>query len=199
MDKKKVLVTAGPVYGRLDDNKLVGNRIRGVWAVRFAQSLWSRGDQVVLRVPDLMKHTPGLIVHGDGWETIFHTGFDDYYAQCVRLSHEVDAAVMAAAVVNWIPANPVTGKMPTEGYKAGDTIDIPFKLAPRVIDEMRTDRCKCVIGCKMLSGSTHEQLIDAAYGVSLRARCNLVIANDLSNLRSSPTTSRHCRRDVGRI
>lgn len=37
--RKKILITAGPVYGRLDDNKLVSNRSRGIWAADFAWRL----------------------------------------------------------------------------------------------------------------------------------------------------------------
>jgi len=49
-----VLITAGGVYGRLDDNKLVGNRVRGIWACRFAGYLASKGHFVSLLVPDTM-------------------------------------------------------------------------------------------------------------------------------------------------
>ena len=48
----RVLITAGQVYGRLDDNKLVGNRVRGLWATRFAEWLAERGHQVTLVLPD---------------------------------------------------------------------------------------------------------------------------------------------------
>ena len=189
---KKVLVTAGPVYGRLDDNKLVANRSRGIWAAKFAAYLWRYQHEVVLLLPDILPvekllspaTREGAGIGQDGFEVIYHKGFEEYYETCLDLANSVDAVVMAAAVVNWIPANPVKGKMSTHGYKVGDVIDIPFKLAPRVIDEMRTTRCKCVIGCKMLSGASYEELHDAAHGIALRARCNVVVANDLSNLKT---------------
>ncbi len=180
---KRILVTAGPVYGRLDDNKLVSNRSRGIWAINFAHRMCEEGHEVALLIPDVLKskdwsqNVPGL-------EVLYHKGFEEYEQACYDLANSVDASVMAAAVLNWIPANPVKGKMNTKGYEEGDIIQIPFKLAPHVINQMRTTRCKCVIGCKLLSGATLEELIDAAYGVLLKGRCSVVVANDLSDLKT---------------
>jgi hypothetical protein len=195
----KVLITAGQVYGKLDDNKLVGNRVRGIWACKLAAYLSAQDHHVTLLVPDTMSwpqvihmigETAGMGAisrNGSGGfpgepciEVVWHKGFDEYRAKCKKLAATHDAAVMAAAVVNWIPAEPISGKMATAGYKVGDRIDIPFYLAPRVIEEMKAENPKLtLIGCKMLIDSTEEELIEAAYGVLLKSRCNVVIANDM--------------------
>jgi len=113
---------------------------------------------------------------------IKHGGFRSYHFQCVVMAPQHDAAIMAAAVVNWIPASPYVGKMTTKGYKAGDIIQVPFVLAPRVIEDMKQANPNLtLIGCKMLVGSTEDDLIEAAYGVLLRSRCNVVIANDMGH------------------
>lgn len=194
-----ILISAGCVYGRLDDNKLVGNRVRGIWACKFAGYLASKGHFVSLLVPDTMPkfeefHTlvgeysgrgplcrEGLGLMSPGAiEVIRHNGYESYAAKCYKLALTHDAAVMAAAVVNWIPKEPFAGKMPTKGYKERDEISIPFYLAPRVINRMKALNPKItLIGCKMLSGSTFDELIDAAYHVVLDARCNVVVANDM--------------------
>lgn len=177
---KRVLITAGPVYGPLDANKLVGNRVRGLWATQFAKYLADRGHQVVMLIPDTMpdpfgqETTPVAIVR--------HKGFWDYQEKCGDLSPKVDAAVMAAAVVNWIPAQPYGGKMPTKGYNEGDIIQIPFVLAPHVIDQMKVaNPGLTLIGCKMLVNAPHDELIEAAYGVLIKAKCNAVVANDMGH------------------
>jgi len=172
---KKVLITAGPVYGSLDANKLVSNRIRGIWAVKFGHYLVRRGHQVTLLVADTFQHQPSI-----GIEVVRHKGFHDYMEKCGELAKTHDSAVMAAAVVNWIPKEPYPTKMPTAGFKEGDVIEVPFYLAPRVINRMKIANPKLtLIGCKMLVNATHEDLIEAAYHVLLSARCNLVIANDM--------------------
>lgn len=185
---KRVLITAGPVYGRLDDNKLVGNRTRGIWATRFAKHLIEEGYEVTLLVADTMS-VDSLDVFlpfqmSVRLTVVKHRGYDDYAQKCVSMASEHDAAVMAAAVVNWIPAEPISGKMPTHGFHEGDIIQVPFVLAPRVIDKMKAaNPMLTLIGCKMLVGASQETLVEAAYEVLLRAKCNVVLANDLHGLR----------------
>lgn len=176
----KILVTAGPVYGRLDDNKVVSNRVRGLWATRFANYLVEAGHRVTLLLPDTIK-IPGL---DEKITVIQHSGYQEYADLCETLAFTMDAAVMASAVVNWIPSEPVKGKMKTEGYSEGDIINIPFVLAPRVINRMRELNPKLtLIGCKMLSGSTEEKLIEAAEHVLEASKAHVVVANDLQSLK----------------
>lgn len=187
MESKKILITAGTVYGKLDANKLVGNRIRGIWASRFAAWLVEQGHDVTLLVADIQKAaiTAQMITPVLAPRIVEHNGFWDYRDKVRELVPEMDAAVMAAAVVNWIPAEPYKGKMPTEDYTPGESrIDIPFLLAPRVIDDVKRIKPEItLIGCKMTAGVTLDQLTGAAYKTLLGARCNAVIANDLTGLR----------------
>lgn len=180
---KRVLITAGPVYGRLDDNKLVSNRVRGVWATKFAEFLLRRGHHVTLLIADIQTRLMGEILgESSAINVVTHTGFADYHLKCLEAARTHDAAVMAAAVVNWIPANPIAGKMATKGYKPGDIINVPFILAPRVIDEMKAQNPNLtLIGCKMLIGATEDELVEAAYGTLIGARCNVVVANDMGH------------------
>lgn len=194
---KHVLVTAGVVYGRLDDNKLVGNRIRGIWATKFACWLGSRGYSVTLLLPDTfdkaaleqtMRETPPVVYVPDAplptFDVQYHTGYESYAERCYALAPKVDAAVMAAAVVNWIPADPIKGKMKTEGYAEGDVINIPFVLAPRVIDRMKKLNPKLtLIGCKMTSGADKTETLRQAYQTLLKSHANVVVANDLQRLK----------------
>lgn len=184
---KHVVITAGPVYGRLDDNKLVSNRVRGIWALRFAGYLSSKGYQVTLVLSDTMPKNSALDIGtysstGLAIRIQRHTGFESYQKICKELAAQADAMVMAAAVVNWIPAEPIKGKMETKGYQEHDRISIEFELAPRVINQMKAVNPKLtLIGCKMLIGAEHEDLIDAAHHVLLTARCNAVVANDMEH------------------
>lgn len=186
MVSKKILVTSGPVHGLLDDNKLVSNRTRGIWAARFARWLASRDHYVTLLVADIHEKATyehwvrGGVPGGDRGRMITHKGFWDYQKQCLELAKTHDAAVLASAVTNWIPKNPIVGKMPTANYKPGDVTSIPFVLAPRVIDGMREASPKLtLIGCKMTIGATRDEMIEAAYKTLHDAKCHAVIANDM--------------------
>lgn len=198
----RILVTAGTVYGPLDDNKLVGNRVRGIWATLFARRLLRRGHDVQLLVADVQREQ--INDHWDRFfsenededytrrslrlpygsiETLTHKGFWDYREICYGLAHVNDAAVMAAAVVNWIPKAPFPGKMPTEGYGPGAEMNIPFILAPRVIDGMRKENPNLtLIGCKLTIGADRDTMLDAAYKTLVGAKCHAVIANDMRTL-----------------
>jgi len=200
----RILVTAGTVYGPLDDNKLVGNRTRGIWATLFARWLSRRGHDVQLLVADVQReqitdHWERFLSENEdedyarrrvraagaigSIEILTHKGFWDYQEMCYGLAHVSDAAVMAAAVVNWIPKAPFPGKMPTEGYGPGAEMSIPFILAPRVIDGMRKENPKLtLIGCKLTISADHDTMLDAAYKTLVGAKCHAVIANDLSAL-----------------
>lgn len=207
---KRVLITSGAVYGPLDDNKLVGNRVRGIWATRFASWLAKRGHFVTLLVADTQEDAaynemrtgiPGNLPPSDAWQLVTHKGFWDYHEKCVAFASSHDAAAMAAAVVNWIPAKPFAGKMWTtslrevgldrEYFKFNEDedipipgksiVNIPFILAPRVIDDMRVKNPKLtLIGCKMTIGATRDEMIEAAYKTLVGAKCHAVVANDMA-------------------
>lgn len=178
----RVLITAGTVYGKLDDNKLVGNRIRGIWATKFASYLADRGHDILLLVPDTLA--PELLPRHGRITVRYHDGYASYAEKCYAEASNVDAAVMAAAVVNWIPKEPFKGKMPTDGFEEGAEQLIPFVLAPRVIDRMRKLNPKLtLIGCKMTSGAQLSDTVKAAYKTLIKSHANVVVANDLSRLK----------------
>jgi len=187
----KTLITSGPVYGPLDDNKLVGNRTRGIWASRFARWLASRDHEVTLLVADIQEKAAweywgqNGVPSGANGRLVTHKGFWDYQELCHGFARTHDAAVLASAVTNWIPKVPFTGKMPTEGYTPGQAeLSIPFILAPRVIDGMRKANPKLtLIGCKMTINAPREAMLDAAYKTLTGAKCHAVVANDMSGLR----------------
>jgi hypothetical protein len=198
--QKRILITAGMVYGKLDANKTITNRIRGIWASLFARWLRDRGHAVTLLVADMQKEAINQILW-DAQTPKFgspprnptpnlkgslnirtHNGFNDYQEQCLMFAKIHDAAVLAGAVVNWIPAEPFEGKMPTKGYKPGDILNVPFVLAPRVIDKMRLENPKLtLIGCKMTVGADLSMMINAAYETLINAKCHAVVANDMQN------------------
>lgn len=176
---KRVLITAGQVYGRLDDNKLLGNRIRGIWAVNFARYLAAKDYEVTLLIPDTMPKR-GLLEGHPRVRVMTQDGFESYRDQCYALAETHDSAVMSAAVVNWIPADPIKGKMSTKGYKEGDHISIRLVLAERVINRMREINPKLtLIGCKMLSGGTDDDLFRESRTVFRASRSHVIVANDL--------------------
>jgi phosphopantothenoylcysteine decarboxylase/phosphopantothenate--cysteine ligase len=155
----KVLLTSGAVYTHLDDNKILSNMARGKWITRFAEFLRERDHEVEL-------------LHG--------LEYGEYRRRCMELAPHMDAAVMAAAVINYMPVAPFRGKMPTNL----DKIAVELIRTPYVIDEMRriNPRLK-LIGCKLTSRESRDSTVVKAQQLIDRTRSHAVIANDRDNLK----------------
>lgn len=154
----KVLVTSGPVFGQLDDNKIISNLARGIWASRLCEFLSK-------------NHTIHHIHNKEYW---------DYRNRCMEMAKGYDAAIMTAAVLNYIPEKPFIGKMPTDL----ETIDIKLIRSPYVIDEMRKINPKLkLIGCKLTSRESIESTIEKAQKLMSRSKAHAVVANDKQDLK----------------
>lgn len=178
---KKLLITGGPVHAHLDAVKIITNGFAGGLMAQLAEELATRGAEITY----LCAPKAGRVVvpKVKKIEVLEHSGFDDYLKKVVDIAPRVDGVILGAAVANLIPANPWKGKFPSHDYKPGDTIPIPFTIAPRVIDEVKKVAPNThLFGYKLLSGVDYEELIRAAYGIVLEAKATAVIANDATNL-----------------
>lgn len=178
---KNILVTGGAVHARLDDVKIITNRFRGGLMCQLSEALASYDVELIyLCAPAVGAQTPK---QNDRITVVTHKGFDDYHRKVVELAPSMDGVVLGAAVANLIPANPWQGKFPSHNYKPGDTIPIDFKIAPRVIDDVKRVAPKThLFGYKLLDHVTHGELIKAAYGIVLEAKATAVFANDAADL-----------------
>jgi phosphopantothenoylcysteine decarboxylase/phosphopantothenate--cysteine ligase len=100
LKNKKVLVTAGPTYERIDPVRFIGNFSSGKMGVALAEAFAEKGAQVTL-------------VLGPSHLQVFHSRInalrvesaEEMYNACTSTFHEMDIAVMAAAVADYRPAN----------------------------------------------------------------------------------------------
>ena len=185
---KKILITGGPVHAYLDDVKIVTNRFKGGLMCQLVSDLFtastSSEETIEAEITYLCSKAseqpsdlaPGLTV-------VHHDGFDDYQTKVIELSKTHEAVILGAAVANLIPKNRIHGKFPSHNYKVGDTIPIEFTIAPRVIEEVKQANPSAhLFGFKLLSGTTHEELIRAAYDTCLHSRATAVFANEARSL-----------------
>jgi hypothetical protein len=66
----------------------------------------------------------------------------DYYDTILKMMKnnvnlKYDMVILGAAVANLAPKYPSAEKFPSHNYKVGDTLDIPFTISPRIIDEIK--------------------------------------------------------------
>lgn len=175
----RFLVTGGPVHAHLDDVKIITNVFKGGMMSALAEGLVDLGHDVIYLTA---RHTPPP---SDHLATLWlHDGFNDYLSKILRAGQTgIDAFVLGAAVANLVPVRPWKGKFPSHQYKPGDVVDIPFMVAPRIINDIRRKFPESqLFGFKLLSGAPHTELIDAAHEVALDSRATAVFANDAKNL-----------------
>ena len=103
---KKILITAGPSHENIDPVRFIGNASSGKMGIAIADSLASSGAEVHL-VLGPVHHKP----LNKSVKIYPVVSAEQMYEQCIRLFAGCDAAVMAAAVADYTPANPVSEKM----------------------------------------------------------------------------------------
>lgn len=178
---KKVLITGGPVYGKIDDVKIVTNKFKGGLIAKLAEDLKIIGNDDVDITYLVAKG--GKVPKNQYINIIYQDGFDDYMEKVLELAPTMDAVILGSAVANLIPNEPIKGKFPSHNYKEGKIINIPFKITPRVINQVKKVAPNVnLFGFKLLSGVEHDYLIDVAYETVLDAKATCVFANDAKDL-----------------
>lgn len=184
---KRVLVTGGPVHAHLDAVKIVTNTFMGGTIAAFAEHLCQFDDLDVtylcakgsVEPTTHFKHIPQI----RACKVVHHNGYDDYRDKVLEYAKTFDAIILGAAVANLIPAKPWKEKFPSHDYKEGDLIDIPFMIAPRVINMVKKVNPRItLIGYKLLSNVPEQELIRAAKEVLVGSKADCVLANMKENL-----------------
>ncbi len=106
---KKVLITAGPTYEKIDPVRFIGNYSSGKMGYALALEAARRGAEVTLvsgPVSLSLDHPAVKIVHVES----AHEMLDE----CQRCFTDSDVAIMCAAVADYAPAHPVEKKIKRE-------------------------------------------------------------------------------------
>lgn len=168
----KILLTAGPIPGRLDSVKFVTNRFKGGLMLAAANKLSVELGHTVTILK--WKHLELYGVNPD-IEVIDVEDVHDYVEKVTE--HQYDAYLLGAAVANIIPKNPWEGKFPSHNYKVGDTISVDFEIAPRAIDEVKKKYPRSLlIGYKLFDGEDVE-IIRAGWHTLVDSKANVVFCN----------------------
>ncbi len=106
---KKVLVTAGPTYERIDPVRFIGNYSSGKMGYAIADEAAARGADVTI-VSGPVSVTPSH----PGVKVVRVETALEMLAACEKLFDDADIAVMAAAVADYRPADPKISKIKRE-------------------------------------------------------------------------------------
>lgn len=106
---KKVLITAGPTYEKIDPVRFVGNYSSGKMGFALAEECLRRGFEVFLVTgPVSLSCSPAI--HRFDVESC-----QQMYEESVRLFPQMDAAILSAAVADFRPGQVAATKIKREG------------------------------------------------------------------------------------
>jgi len=107
---RRVLITAGGTREPLDSVRFVGNRSSGRMGVALAEEARRRGAEVILLAANLQVDAP----HG---VEVIPTPTAAAMLDAALALPDVDVALLAAAVADYRPAEPLETKRPKDGHR----------------------------------------------------------------------------------
>jgi phosphopantothenoylcysteine decarboxylase/phosphopantothenate--cysteine ligase len=108
---KNVLITAGPTYERIDPVRFIGNYSSGKMGYAIAEEAAQRGANVTLVSGPVSIPAPAH----PAVTTIAVESAREMLAACEKAFHDMDAAIMCAAVADYAPAEAAQTKIKREG------------------------------------------------------------------------------------
>ncbi|MDR2691105.1 MAG: bifunctional phosphopantothenoylcysteine decarboxylase/phosphopantothenate--cysteine ligase CoaBC [Dysgonamonadaceae bacterium] len=113
LQKKKILITAGPTYEKIDPVRFIGNYSSGKMGFALAEACAGRGAEVTLvSGPVSLKTTHPSI------ERVDVESAEEMYHAAVRIFPSCDVAVLCAAVADYRPERQAPEKIKRERSEA---------------------------------------------------------------------------------
>jgi len=203
----KILITSGGTKVKIDSVRHIGNMSSGTFGAKIGLEYLKRGHDVVFLkskgsksplVPDLnhtmtptdldtifSKYMALSKAHFNNLKVVEYDDFYTYQDKIFNLinQHNFDMIILACAASDYGVENPVNGKIRS---KESDMI-IKLKKLPKIISMVREkagDDC-IVVGFKLLVGSSDEELIMNAKSSLVQNKLDLVVANDLRDIKNN--------------
>jgi phosphopantothenoylcysteine decarboxylase/phosphopantothenate--cysteine ligase len=168
---ERVLVTAGGTREPIDGVRALVNRSSGKMGFALASEAARRGAEVTLVAGPVALATPPGVERVDV-ETAL-----EMRAAVVERMPRTSVVVMAAAVADFRPADPVAGKIKKEALGPGEGLQLRLVQNPDILSEISRER-----GARVVVGFAAEStdVIAAARRKLARKGCDLLVANDVS-------------------
>jgi phosphopantothenoylcysteine decarboxylase / phosphopantothenate---cysteine ligase len=164
---KKVLITAGPTRENIDDVRFISNYSTGKMGYAIAEAAFSAGAEVILvSGPVYMKCSEGI-------NRIDVISAEDMYQETIKHFADSDIAILSAAVADYTPSEPVTGKLKKDIL--GDSPVIKLKKTKDILANLGKIKTQnqFLVGFALES----ENVIENAKEKLIRKNCDMIIAN----------------------
>jgi len=138
LSNKRILITAGPTYEKIDPVRFIGNYSSGKMGFSIAEECLKRGFEVYLVAgPVSLNCSAGI-------HRIDVESCQQMYEQATRLFPEMDAAILCAAVADFKPANEAAQKIKREGDDLILTLK-PTQDIAAALGQMKTANQRLVV------------------------------------------------------
>jgi len=169
---RNVVVTAGPTYEDIDAVRYVGNRSSGRMGFALAAEARRRGAHVTLVAGPTRVDPPAV-------DSLVRVRSAAEMHQAVMLvAGEADAVIMAAAVADYTPAEPVAGKI----SKGDGPLTMALTRTRDILADLGAMRARLASARPVLVGFAAEtdDVVRRAGEKRARKHVDLVVANDVS-------------------
>ena len=166
---RRVLITAGPTYEKIDPVRFIGNYSSGKMGYSLAVECARRGAEVVLVSGPVQLATPA------GVNRIDVESCNEMYDACMKEFPQCDAAILCAAVADFRPENTATEKI----KRKGDALEL--RLVPNPDIAASLGRIKAPH--QVMAGfalETNNELANATHKLE-KKNLDFIVLNSLRN------------------
>lgn len=182
LGNRKILLASGPTYAPIDAVRYITNRSTGRLGSTLAQRLHHAGAEVVFLAGE-GSQTPLSLFPRESFPRLQVEGYMTVEELKRALKHHiglgVDVVFMAAAVLDYIPVEPMEGKQSS----AEEEWTVRFRRGEKLIERIRDwSKNVLVVGFKLEKGGSLDELRRKAIDLMDRADAEFVVANRVEEI-----------------
>lgn len=169
LEKKKIVITAGPTYEKIDPVRFIGNYSSGKMGFALAEACARQGAEVTLIAGPVSLPTPHPLIQRIDVESA-----EEMYEAAMAVFPTADAAILCAAVADYRPANQATEKIKRETEGEMTLHLVPNKDIAASLGRIKKEG-QVLVGFAL---ETQDEAVHAA-GKLKRKNLDLIVLNSL--------------------
>jgi phosphopantothenoylcysteine decarboxylase/phosphopantothenate--cysteine ligase len=172
----KLLITAGATRESIDAVRFISNVSTGTTGAALADAFSEAGHDV------LLLRGIGAVSAREKCQQVTFSSTQDLSSRLQQhvASGSIDAVIMSAAVADYRPKQPVTGKIPSDN----DQLTLHLVRNEKILPQLKTfsSRPLYVVGFKLTVGADEQVRRDAVAAQFASGGVDLVVHNDLAEI-----------------
>lgn len=169
---QRIVVTAGPTYEAIDPARFIGNRSSGKMGAALAAAAQRRGAEVTLVLG------PSAVAPPVGVTVVAIESARQLQTALAAAAEGADAIIMAAAVADYRPATVADQKL--KRGTLGQATELALVANPDLLAELGARRGSARTPLLVGFAAETQHVVDNARAKLAAKRCDLVVANDVS-------------------